>query len=328
MLKSFRQEAFQGNIFRKRYFEGWYFKHVSHDLNSVFAFIPGVSISDADSHSFIQIIDGLTGMSYYNKYTLTKFFGDRERLYIKIDRSYFTCEGMHIDIKSDLINVSGDIYYSNMIKYPKSLISPGIMGWYSYIPFMECKHGVISISHNLKGCITINDNIIDFDKGRGYIEKDWGTSFPREWIWVHSNTFENSDASLMISIASIPWLKKYFIGFTAYLFYEGKLINFSSYNKSRISKIERNNNEIYIKLENSKFVFETNIYINNYGKLAAPVMGEMNRNINESISSELNLKLYDINNNLIFKDYGKRAGLEITKGILDCFISNFDKPGV
>lgn len=132
----------------------------------------------------------------------------------------------------------------------------------------------------------------------------------------------------MISIASIPWLKKYFIGFTAYLFYEGKLINFSSYNKSRISKIERNNNEIYIKLENSKFVFETNIYINNYGKLAAPVMGEMNRNINESISSELNLKLYDINNNLIFKDYGKRAGLEITKGILDCFISNFDKPGV
>ena len=45
----------------------------------------------------------------------------------------------------------------------------------------------------------------------------------------------------MISIASIPWLKKYFIGFTAYLFYEGNLINFSSYNKSRISKIERNN---------------------------------------------------------------------------------------
>lgn len=319
MLKPFRQEAFQGNIFRKKYFEGWYFKHVSNDLKNVFAFIPGISMSDAGSHSFIQIIDGSTGKSYYNKYTLTKFYGDRKRLYIKIDRSFFTHEGMHIDIKSDEINAAGDIYYSNTVNYPQSLISPGIMGWYSYVPFMQCKHGVISISHNLKGSININGEIINFDKGRGYIEKDWGTSFPEDWLWIHSNTFENSDASLMISVANIPWMNKYFIGFTSFLYYDGKLINFSSYNKSKISKIEKNNNEIFIKLENSKFILETDVYINNYGKLKAPALGEMNRNINESISSELNLKLYDKNEKLVFEDYGKRVGFELTEGLINYF---------
>jgi tocopherol cyclase len=228
---------------------------------------------------------------------------------------------MHIDIQSDEINAAGDIYFSNMVKYPQSLTSPGIMGWYSYVPFMECKHGVISIFHDLKGSITINDNIINFDKGRGYIEKDWGTSFPEDWLWVHSNTFENSDASLMISAANIPWMNKYFTGFTSFLYYDGKLINFSSYNKSKISKIEKkNNNEIFIKLENRKFILETSVNINNYGKLKAPVLGEMNRNINESINSELNLKLYDNNGKLIFEDYGKRVGFELTEGLLNYFI--------
>jgi hypothetical protein len=52
------------------------------------------------------------------------------------------------------------------------------MGWYSFIPFMECKHGIVSANHKIKGKITVNNQIIDFDEGQGYIEKDWGTSFP------------------------------------------------------------------------------------------------------------------------------------------------------
>ena len=40
---------FQGNLARKRYFEGWYFRHVSGDRKSVFALIPGVSLSSQGS---------------------------------------------------------------------------------------------------------------------------------------------------------------------------------------------------------------------------------------------------------------------------------------
>ena len=36
---------FQGDLRRRRYFEGWYFKHVAAGGGAVFAFIPGVSLS-------------------------------------------------------------------------------------------------------------------------------------------------------------------------------------------------------------------------------------------------------------------------------------------
>ena len=35
--------------------------------------------------------------------------------------------------------------------YPGTIFSPGIMGWYSFVPFMECKHGIVSINHDLTG---------------------------------------------------------------------------------------------------------------------------------------------------------------------------------
>jgi tocopherol cyclase len=52
---------FQGNLRAKRYFDGWYFKHVSADRSSIFALIPGISLSPRGSHSFGQLIYGSTG---------------------------------------------------------------------------------------------------------------------------------------------------------------------------------------------------------------------------------------------------------------------------
>ena len=49
----------------------------------------------------------------------------------------------------------------------------------------------------------------------------------------------------------------------------------------------------------------------------APVSGDMSRRIKESIDSEVNLSLYDKNNNLIYTDTGKRAGLEVIDKIFE-----------
>lgn len=56
--------------------------------------------------------------------------------------------------------------------------SPGIMGWYAWVPTMECYHGVVSLDHAISGKLMIEDQAHDFNGGRGYIEKDWGKSFP------------------------------------------------------------------------------------------------------------------------------------------------------
>ena len=66
------------------------------------------------------------------------------------------------------------------------------MGWYSFVPFMECNHGIVSVNHDLYGEISVNGNVIDFNNGKGYIEKDWGVSFPEAWIWIQSNNFRGT----------------------------------------------------------------------------------------------------------------------------------------
>ena len=47
------------------------------------------------------------------------------------------------------------------------------MGYFAYIPKMECYHGIVSMNHMVNGVIRINDVDIDFNNGKGYVEKDW-----------------------------------------------------------------------------------------------------------------------------------------------------------
>ncbi len=58
--------------------------------------------------------------------------------------------------------------------------------------------------------LTINGEPMDLTGGRGYIEKDWGTSFPSAWIWMQCNTFDTPDTSFMLSYARIPWMGSHF----------------------------------------------------------------------------------------------------------------------
>ena len=51
-MKLFRPEIFQGNLKKKNYFEGWYFKHVAQNGKHVFSFIPGISLTQNDRHAF------------------------------------------------------------------------------------------------------------------------------------------------------------------------------------------------------------------------------------------------------------------------------------
>jgi len=78
---------------------------------------------------------------------------------------------------------------------------------------MECYHGVLSFSHSLQGSLTLNGKVLDFSGGRGYIEKDWGQSFPAAWVWCQSNHFANESACITASMAVIPWIGHAFRGF-------------------------------------------------------------------------------------------------------------------
>jgi tocopherol cyclase len=316
-LSIYRPEIFQGNLKKKNYFEGWYFKNVSKDLSNVYSFIPGISLSNDDPHSFIQVINGVTGKTHYLTYPLKEFNWKKDRLYLKIGKSVFSEDFIDLDIKNAEIKAKGRLEYKNNIKYPKSLLSPGIMGWYSFVPFMECKHGVVSVNHDITGTLLIDNEQVDLNGGKGYIEKDWGISFPEAWIWIQSNNFNRAETSFTFSVAKIPWLGKYFTGFISFLYFEKKFYLYSTYSKSTLSGITYDGKTISFSLKNKNSTLKVTAIKNKAGILMAPEAGKMSRKIKESIDSVVMLSLFDSNNNLIYNDSGQRAGVEIIEKIFD-----------
>ena len=206
-MQIFNRSGFQGASRKKDYFEGWYYKNVAAGLDSVLSFIPGISLSGDDPHAFIQIIDGLTNITSYVRYDLAQFSCGAGELCVTIGKSKFTGECIDLDIETDGIRVRGKLEFENMTPYPSTLKSPGIMGWFSYVPFMECNHGVVSADHRVKGSVVFNGRSHDFTGGKGYIEKDWGRSFPESWVWLQCNNFADKDTSLFLSVAKIRPLK-------------------------------------------------------------------------------------------------------------------------
>lgn len=314
-IRIYKPEIFQGDLKKKNYFEGWYFKHVSKDLEQVYSFIPGISLNDHDSHAFIQVINGITGETKYINYPLQEFFWDKKRFFIKVGESVFSDAYIELKIENENLNVTGHIEYGNMVKYPKSLLSPGIMGWYSFVPFMECKHGVVSVNHDLSGSLRINDTPVDFDRGKGYIEKDWGTSFPEAWLWIQANNFQNHDTSFSFSVAKIPWMGKFFIGLIAFLYFDKRFYLFSTYNNSVISGISQSGDSIKFTLNHRNNILKLITTRKTFGVLRAPDLGNMSRRIKESIDSQIEVSLFDKNSSLIYNDRSSRAGLEVTDKI-------------
>jgi hypothetical protein len=312
--KIYNPPEFQGNLKKRNYFEGWYLKHISNDLIHSISFIPGISLSK-DSHSFIQVLNGLTGESFYIRYDLKDFSYEPGKFAIRIGESFFSDQFSVINIISEGIKASGKIEYNNILPYPVKLINPGIMGWYSFVPFMECKHGVVSMSHQLSGGIKMSGQYIDFSGGKGYIEKDWGTSFPETWIWVQCNHFDSEDVSFMLSVAKIPWTGKYFIGFLGFLQTRDKFYRFATYNRSRIIHLEKTGNKLEIIIGNKSITLHANIRINQFSGLKAPRLGVMDRYMKESVDSDLEIILKNQKGIIVRNLEGKRAGLEITGDI-------------
>ena len=175
---------------RKRsYFEGWYFKIVDSTEGYALAFIPGISMSkDGKSHAFLQTMDGKKCTTTYERFDASNFQAHNKHFHLQIAHNQFSTN----NIKINLPNIKGELSFENIAAWPKMLGAPGIMGWFSFAPFMECYHGVVSLDHSIKGSLNINGQEIDFTNGRGYIEKDWGFSFPKGYIWMQTNHFDKA----------------------------------------------------------------------------------------------------------------------------------------
>lgn len=311
--KIFNPEIYQGKYKKKNYFEGWYYKIIDHKLEHAYAIIPGVAFGkeNEDAHAFIQVLDANTSWSHYFKYDITSFHFNEKKFEVVIADNYFSSKKMCLNLSDDVLSIQGELSFQNIIEYPKTRIRPGIMGPYSFVPFMECYHCIVNIQHEIYGELMIGGKEIDFSKGYGYLEKDWGRSFPEAWIWFQSNHFNEDDVTLMFSVAKIPWLGRTFTGFLSFIRRKDKLYVFSTYTKAKITSLKYNNDKLRITIQDKQYRMEISVVNSKGGVLKAPKNGLMKREIVESIHAKVKVRLYDRKGNMVYTGDGINTGLEI-----------------
>lgn len=306
-------DEYHGWGYTRRYFEGWYYKIVSADERLAMAFIPGIAMSAAgERHAFVQVMDGTHCRAAYHQFMAADFRPAERQFAVEVGQNYFSAANMRLDLP----DVLGELQFHHTVPWPKMLGAPGIMGWYSFVPFMECNHGVISMHHRLEGSLRIRDRpdgparTVDFSGGKGYIEKDWGRSFPRAYVWLQTNHFATTgQASLMASVAHIPWLHSHFVGFISGLWLEGRLFKFATYTGAH-KHLDIGADTVTLIFKNPRTELRILARHAPGTALVLPISGEMTGKINESLQATVEVELLE-NGRRIFEDTGRHAGLEV-----------------
>ncbi len=306
--------AYHGNSGKSPFFEGWYFKIVTANGSNCIAVIPGnFRGKDPLGHeSFVMISDGSEGECRMYRFPSNAFQGSASVFDVSISGNTFSDKHLSLDLKDEKSgSVQAEIKFGDHLRWPESLRSPGIMGWYAWVPTMECYHGLVSLDGSIDGWMDIDGERIDFNGGRCYIEKDWGRNFPSSWIWVQSNHFGREKTCLTASIAKIPWKRSHFPGFIIGMLVDGELHRFATYTGANVDSLSVSESSIEWIISDKKKRLSIHIERKGGTMLWAPGAKTMELKVEESLDAKLVVLLETRDGNLIFEGEGKHAGLEV-----------------
>jgi len=314
----FHPEQFQGWTRKRNYFEGWYFKIVNEAENKAFAVIPGIAIDrEGKGHAFIQVLDGKKRTAEYHKFKPDDFNPNSDQFQIVIDQNQFS----EHELKLNLPGLKANLQFSGNVLWPNRWYSPGIMGPYTFLPFMECYHGIVSLDHSITGQLEVEGEILNFNNGRGYTEKDWGKSFPSAYVWLQTNHFSQPGISLKVSVAKIPYIGYSFVGFIAGIWLGDRLIQFTTYNQSILRKSIIDTEKVEFVIQNKSLELKIFALREASTALASPILGLMDGRIEESMNARIGVNLIDRKSGKsIFNDIGRNAGLEVAGKIEEIIV--------
>ncbi len=307
---------YQGGDVQRGYFEGWYFRVADGEGNHALAVIPGVSFSEdgSRSQSFVQVIAEGGATRFFSFPAAAFRFARRPPFSIAVGGSTFTEQGMTLELADGDGEIRGFAGFGRWSPWPVTVAAPGIMGWYRYVPRMECYHGVLSMDHAVHGTLMIDGERLDLDGGRGYVEKDWGRSFPSSWVWAQANHFAQPGVSVTVSIARIPWLSGSFVGHIAGLLVEGRLQRFATYTGSWLAVLETGRGSFRAVIRDRSRELEVRGFGGAPGALKAPVLGAMEGRADEALGGTLWVRLRELRGFravTVYEGAGAHAGIEV-----------------
>lgn len=275
------------------YFYGWYFR--CQESKGSIAVIPAVHFSEGKRSCSIQVI---TESGSWNKvFPIQQFRISRDKGIIQIGENLFARKGIRLNLETEGLKINGILRFGEFAA-PKY----DIMGPFRYLPGMECRHAVYSMRHSVDGELQINGELLHFQNGKGYMEGDSGTSFPREYAWTQHFLREGS---LMLAAASVPVGLMRFIGTVGILYHKGREYRFATYLGASVQKLE--NGELFIR--QGKYSLKVRFPRKTGSVLHAPQKGKMTRRIRESVSCRAEYTLM-CGDRIIFRTVTDKAAFE------------------
>lgn len=289
---------FNGTHCHRNYFEGWYLKNEA--AGETLALIPAYHIDqNGVASASIQVITN--DAAFVADFPARAFCALRETFCVRIDENYFSKSGLSLNLTTKDFSLHGSLRFGPLLP-PRS----DFMGPFRFVPGMQCNHGVLSFAHSLSGTLRLDGKDFDFTGGTGYIEKDWGSSFPKHYLWTQCSWDEGAPCCVMVSIADIPLLGGHFTGCLCGVFFGGKEYRLATYKGLRVLRYTRDG----AILQQGDLRLELRLLAGNAQTLRAPQGGDMRvRSIEESAACRVRYRFFKAGK-LLFDHTSRRASFE------------------
>ncbi|MBI4764386.1 MAG: hypothetical protein HY787_07260 [Deltaproteobacteria bacterium] len=111
------------------------------------------------------------------------------------------------------------------------------------------------------------------------------------------------------------------MGFIAGIWLGDRLIQFSTYNFTRLRKSVADQKKVELVMENGKYRLEVLVHREAATKLASPILGFMGGRIEESMTAKVEVRLFDKKSKqILLQDRGRNAGLEVAGQVKELIV--------
>jgi len=272
MLSRFRPTRFRGHFERSNFFEGWFHKIFSEQYQASIVIIYGYTTGEvSDKFGFIQVYipDQDPIVLYYHKEVV---ICDPRKHEVRMGTQVFSPEQIHI--QTEELTVDLKFSENELVKTLKNS-----MGYHYFIPNLPCYHAVCNASHRATGQIRATAGKFFLNNEKAYLEKNWGTSFPKQYVWLHAIDPLNTEVSLLISQAEIHWLGKKFLRHVGYLCLNGKQIDMRLMKRVESKFDEKNSDSQLIQFKSRDNELLLSIETNQQVTFLGPEAGALRRKI-------------------------------------------------
>jgi len=113
----------------------------------------------------------------------------------------------------------------------------------------------------------------------------------------------------MTSVAHIPWMGRYFIGFLVAFWVDDRLYKFTTYTGARMTSA-LDEDHVHLKFVKGNKSIEISAKKGPTAELISPIVGDMTGKVNESLAAEIHVKLKE-GSKILYEGNGRNAGLEV-----------------